>query len=200
MLTNTTKGHRLWHACSTVERMTWTAADSEDLARELAPALGSRWLHLEAVGQAAARLPLPGAESDAVVAAAWLHDIGYAPRLRRTGMHAIDGALFLDLLGAPTELVSLVAFHTGAEYEAHERGLVDQLIQFDPPSQHLLESLTYVDLTTDVDGQPVTVQERVHGILTRYEPQHPVHRAVTRSRAYLEACASRAAARLGQPM
>lgn len=180
--------------------MTWTASESKDVAHEFAVELGSRWIHLAAVGQAAARLPLADDEAEIVVAAAWLHDIGYAPRLHRTGMHAIDGALFLDLLGAPPELVSLVAFHTGAEYEADERGLVDRLIQFDPPSQHLLDALTYADLTTDVDGQSVTVQERLDGIFARYEPQHPVHRAVTRSRGYLEACAGRAAARLGQPM
>jgi HD superfamily phosphodiesterase len=180
--------------------MTWTASEAEDLARELAHELGSRWLHLEAVGQAAARLPLTDAEADIVVGSAWLHDIGYAPRLHRTGMHAIDGAVFLELLGAPRELVSLVAFHTGAEYEADERGLVDQLIQFDPPPQHLLDALTYADLITDVDGRSVTMQERLDGIFARYESQHPVHRAVTRSRSYLEACAGRAAARLGQPM
>ena len=135
----------------------------EDLAREFAHELGARWLHLEAVGRAAALLPLEEPDADAVVGAAWLHDIGYAPRLYRTGMHAVDGAMFLDLLGAPPELVSLVAFHTGAEYEAEERGLVDRMVQFDPPGQHLLDALTYVDLTTSLDGQPVTLKNAWRG-------------------------------------
>ena len=184
----------------TVDGVTWTPARCNELARDFADELDMRWVHLEAVGRAAAGLSLDSGMANLVVGAAWLHDIGYAPRLHRTGMHAIDGAMFLDLLGAPPELVSLVAFHSGAEYEAEERGLIDRMIQFDPPSQDLLDSLTYVDLTTDIDGTPVTVQGRLDGILARYEPQHPVHRAVTRSRGYLEACASRAGARLGQPI
>ena len=115
-------------------------------------------------------------------------------------MHAIDGALYLDRVGAPVEIVPLVAFHTGAEYEADERGLIDQLIQFDRPPQDLLDLLILADLVTDTAGRRLTVGERVDGIFARYEPQHPVHRAVTRSRSYLDECAARAASRTGYPM
>lgn len=118
--------------------------------------------------------------------AAWLHDIGYTDHLYRTGMHAVDGAMYLDLLGAPREVVSLVAFHTGAEFEAEERGLLDRLLPFDPPDEVALDLLTLADLTTSPHGERVTVEWRLDEILTRYEPQHPVHRAVTRGRAVLE--------------
>jgi hypothetical protein len=30
-----------------------------------------------------------------LIAAAWVHDIGYSPRLRRTGLHQLDGAAFV---------------------------------------------------------------------------------------------------------
>lgn len=140
-----------------------------------------------------------GASSD-VLCAAWLHDVGYAERLNRTGMHAIDGAMFLDLAGAPRGVVSLVAFHTGAEYEADERGLIDKLIQFDRPRQESLDLLVLADLVTGPDGRRLEVEERVDEIFSRYEPQHPVHRAVTRSRSYLEDCAARAAERTGYPI
>ncbi|ETB45782.1 metal-dependent phosphohydrolase, partial [Mycobacterium avium 10-5560] len=33
--------------------------------------------------------------ADCLVAAAWLHDIGYAPSVRRTGFHPLDGAEFV---------------------------------------------------------------------------------------------------------
>ena len=141
-----------------------------------------------------------GSGSWNLMPAAWLHDIGYAPDLLHTGMHAIDGALFLDRAGAPPEIVSLVAFHTGAEFEAEERGLVDALIQFDRPAQDDLDLLILADLLSGSAGERVILPERFDGIFARYEPQHPVHRAVTRSRPYLEECAKRAVARVGYPM
>jgi hypothetical protein len=36
-----------------------------------------------------------GADTDLLEAAAWLHDIGYAPGLAVTGLHALDGARYL---------------------------------------------------------------------------------------------------------
>ena len=96
--------------------------------------------------------------------------------------------------------MSLVAFHTGAEYEAEERGLVDKLIQFDRPRQEWIDILILADLVTGTHGERVTTDERLDHIFERYEPQHPVHRAVTRSREYLETCAGRAAERVGYPM
>ena len=33
--------------------------------------------------------------TDDLVAAAWLHDIGYAPELVETGFHPLDGARYL---------------------------------------------------------------------------------------------------------
>ena len=93
-----------------------------------------------------------------LVSAGWLHDIGYAPQLRDTGLHAVDGAAFLDRAGAPSELVSLVAFHTGAEFEAEERGLVDALLQFDRPAQEDLDVLILADLLSGPTGERVTVE------------------------------------------
>jgi len=66
----------------------------------LAGALPQRWRHVQSVarraGWAADRLSLP----EDLVAAAWLHDIGYAPGLAVTGFHPLDGARFLRRAGA----------------------------------------------------------------------------------------------------
>lgn len=180
--------------------MSWTVADCEHLAAELLGGDGDRWLHVERVAATADELARLGRLGPNVLPAAWLHDIGYGPELLQTGMHAIDGALFLDRSGAPAEIVSLVAFHTGAEFEAEERGMVDALAQFDRPEQEALDLLILADLLSGSAGERVSLPERFDGIFGRYEPQHPVHRAVTRSRPYLEECAKRAAARVGYPM
>src|SRR6476659_7672817 len=105
-----------------------------------------------------------------------LHDIGYAAEFRQTGMHAIDGARYLRSVDAPEEVVSLVAFHTGAEYEADERGLAHELSRFDRPRQDLLDALILADLTTGPLGQTVSVAERLDDIFDRYRPDDAVHR------------------------
>jgi hypothetical protein len=185
---------------STLAGMAWDSTDARRLAAELLSGAGDRWLHVQQVARTVEDLAGEADVPGDVLAAAWLHDIGYAPELVMTGMHAVDGAAFLDRAGAPTGVVSLVAFHTGAEFEADERGLVDALAQFDRPEQDELDLLILADLVTSPTGERVAVRERLEEILKRYEPQHPVHRAVTRSRPYLEECAARASARVGHPM
>ncbi|WP_211283983.1 hypothetical protein [Phycicoccus duodecadis] len=133
-----------------------------------------------------------GVDDDPVVSAAWLHDVGYAPMARDSGLHALDGATYLAGLGADAVVVSLVAFHTGAEYEAEERGLARELAAIPRPEQGLLDALILADLTVSPTGELVAVSARLDEIVARYPGGDPVHRAVLRSRAYLEACCERA--------
>jgi len=44
--------------------------------------------------------------------------VGYAPALAWTGFHPVDGAKFARESGFSELIVSLVAFHSGAEFEA----------------------------------------------------------------------------------
>lgn len=72
--------------------------------------------------------------------AAWLHDVGYAPSLAQTGFHRVDGARFLRARGVPEVVVALVAHHTGAVFEAEQRGLdVELLAEFALPPVELLD-------------------------------------------------------------
>ena len=65
-----------------------------------------------------------GEDAELVEAAAWLHDIGYAPDLHDTGFHPLDGARYLrDVEGADPLLCRMVAHHSCALTEAEERGL-----------------------------------------------------------------------------
>lgn len=177
----------------------WTTEHARGLASEHLAGLGSRWQHVQAVGALAERLRDQADVADLIVSAAWLHDIGYAEGLARTGFHSIDGANYLQDLGAPTELVALVAHHTGALYEAEERGLGAELARLPIPDAANLDVLTFVDLCTGPDGSPMLPQDRLAEIFGRYGPDHPVNRAVTRSRAVLLASAERARGRLGLP-
>ena len=131
-----------------------------DVARRLAHArltpLPRRWAHTIGVAAAAQQLSrdLAPAGRVAVTAAAWLHDIGYAPTLVDTGFHPLDGARFLRHAGFHPVVVSLVAHHTGADSEAYERGLFAELGEFPYVLRPVLDVLTTADLTTSPDGSP----------------------------------------------
>jgi HD superfamily phosphodiesterase len=127
--------------------------------------------------------PVLGADADLLDAAAWLHDIGYAPRLATTGLHALDGARYLrDTQHADTMLCRLVAHHTCAIIEAEERGLADILsLEFEPAPQILSSALTYCDITTSPDGEHVTAEQRLAEIQQRYGTGHLVSRSIQRA-------------------
>ncbi|MFV2195556.1 phosphohydrolase [Nocardiopsis sp. LOL_012] len=130
-----------------------------------------------------------GADADLVEASAWLHDIGYSPELALTGFHPLDGARYLrDVQGADPALVSLVAYHSCAVVEAAERGMPGLLEgEFAHPGDGLLDALTYSDMTTGPDGVHLPVERRLAEILKRYQPDHVVHRSITRSSPLLTA-------------
>lgn len=136
---------------------------------------------------AASAALLAPAEADLARAAAWVHDIGYASGLVDTGCHAIDGARHLRRLVAPNTLVGLVAYHSGAEHEAAQRQLGEELAEFPRPPEHLLDLLTYADMTVDIDGLTTTVGDRLEGIFDRYATDDPVHVSVDDARTDLVA-------------
>jgi putative nucleotidyltransferase with HDIG domain len=162
---------------------------AEDTARTLLEsALPSRWAHSQGVAAQARRLaPLLGADTELVTAAAWLHDIGYAPAVNDTGFHPLDGARYLrDLERADHRLCRLVANHSGAMVEAAERGLAHELArEFEPVRRDLADALSYCDMTTGPQGQHMSVEQRLADIHARYGPGHHVSRAITRSTPHL---------------
>ncbi|GGS73305.1 metal-dependent phosphohydrolase, HD subdomain protein [Planobispora rosea] len=158
-------------------------------ARELARTileepLPRRWAHSQGVAaKAEALAPILEEEADLLIAAAWLHDIGYAPDLVDTGFHPLDGARYLrDVVKADDRLCRLVAHHTCAVNEARNRDLFDALTsEFDQERPELVEALTYCDMTTGPDGVPLDVTERLAEIHSRYGPEHLVSRSITAS-------------------
>ena len=88
-------------------------------------------------------------------------------------------------------VVSLVAYHTGAVFEARERGLSDTLAKFVEPPDFLLDVLTCADMTTSPDGSQVRADDRLSEILSRYAEDDPVHRAITLSAPTLLAAVAR---------
>src|SRR5271166_3872468 len=121
--------------------MNTLASWAQQLARALLQEpLPRRWTHVQGVAARARSLaPVLGADGGLLEAAAWLHDIGYAPGLAATGFHPLDGARYLrDTEHADIMLCRLVAHHTCAIIEAGERGLAEVLgLEFEPAPQEL---------------------------------------------------------------
>jgi putative nucleotidyltransferase with HDIG domain len=157
--------------------MNTLASWAEQLARALLKEpLPRRWAHSQGVAALARGLaPVLGADADLLEAAAWMHDIGYAPGLTLTGPHQLDGARYLrDAQHADALLYRLVAHHSCAIIEAGERGLADILsYEFEPAPYALSSVLTCRDMTTSPGGELVLVEQRLAEIHDRYGPRAP---------------------------
>lgn len=174
---------------------------ARDLAQDhLETPLPRRWAHTQGVARQARTLaPILGDQADLLEAAAWLHDIGYAPDLVVTGFHPLDGARYLrDAHHADDHLCCLVAHHSCAMMEARERGIADLLVdEFGATPPNLAEALIYCDMTTSPDGDYLPVEERLAEILSRYGDGHLVTRSITRSSPSLIDAVHRVSAELG---
>jgi hypothetical protein len=131
--------------------------------------LPGRWAHTNGVAAAAQVVASGLSEVDrgALVAAAWLHDVGYAPGLARSGFHPLDGARWLAALGEG-RLAGLVAHHTGARVEAGRRGLGRELSAFEDENSIVSAGLVLCDLTTGPSGQRMRPDERLADIERRH--------------------------------
>lgn len=175
----------------------WAALNAERL---LSP-LGNRWRHVREVAKQARRVAgaVPPGDRDLLVAAAYLHDIGYAPLLAATGFHPLDGARWIRDSGPGGRLARLVAHHSCAISEARVRGLDEALLaEFKPEESATYDALVYCDMTTGPTGNAVLFEDRVHEIRQRYGPGHEVTVALESSYPCLATCCERTSGRLAE--
>lgn len=161
---------------------------AERLARELLEPLGDRWRHTQGVAARASGLAdaVPDDDRELLVIAAWLHDVGYAPVLAKVRFHPIDGARFLTGRGADRRLCALIAHHSAAAVEAEERGLIAELATWECEKGPVADALWMADMTTGPRGEQFSYADRLAEILSRYQPESPVARAMKRARPEVE--------------
>lgn len=130
--------------------------------------------------RAARSLRLPGARRRLLLAAAWLHDVGYAlpgPH------HAIAGARALRLAGHE-HLARIVAHHSNAAERARLDGLPPVEAEFPrPQGDHalVLALLDVSDLVTGPRGERVDPAGRLAGVVERHGPDSPSVAALVRN-------------------
>src|ERR1044072_4507417 len=99
----------------------WTLAE-----RLLARDLPRRWAHVQGVARVGAhvgRVLLAADDQELLVAAALLHDIGYAPALVDSGYPPLDGARFVLRERGSRRLAELLANHFAAPVVSAGRGV-----------------------------------------------------------------------------
>src|SRR5436305_3071589 len=166
-------------------------------ATSLLSPLGNRWLHVQGVVERAKEVGgiLSQYDRPYLIAAAYLHDIGYAPELQKTGFHPLDGALYLRSLGKE-RLASLVAHHSEARFEARLRGCEAELASFPRERSAVADALTYCDLTTDPMGECISLKERAKEVSARYGESDVVAQALRLSIPYVGLAIARTERRL----
>jgi HD superfamily phosphodiesterase len=176
-----------------VDVVVWSSNEAQRALRSL----GARWAHTQAVAERAVEIGGVVAVEDRpmLVAAAYLHDIGYAAELAATGFHPLDGAVWLRSQGCE-RLANLVAHHSGARFEAAARGYEQRLAGFIEEQSAVADALTYCDLTSGPNGERISVACRLNEIQARYGPASPVTQAINAAADTLRAAVARTQARL----
>jgi len=149
--------------------------------RFLARDLPRRWAHVQGVARTGAhvgRVLLAADDQELLVAAALLHDIGYAPALVRSGYHPLDGARFVLRERGSRRLANLVANHSAARLVAEIRGFGDELSAYPDECSVLRDALWYSDMRTSPAGVPVTFGVRIEDIRLRHGPGSDLVRAL----------------------
>ena len=123
-------------------------------------------------------------------------DIGYGFRLRDSGFHPRDGAVYLRREGWPAPVCDLVAHHSGSRFVARIRGLEDRLSEFNFVEDALSDALTVPDNTAGPNGTMMTLDERLRDKLKRHGPDSPNAATGSERDDYIRAAARRVADRL----
>jgi hypothetical protein len=153
-----------------------------------------RWHHVCGVGVKAERISKAlfregSRDRDVLIAAGYVHDIGYAPGLNHTGLHQLDGARFIERLG-DHRLAALVAHHSEARFEIGLRGYEGELSKYSREDTKVYDALVYCDLTTSPDGTPVAFADRVREVYERYG-EGDISRALRMAEPYLKVAVDR---------
>lgn len=173
---------------------------AEALTRRLLDENPSRLDHSAGVAARARTLTSTVAsdDRDILVAAAWLHDIGYSTLVRQSGFHPLDGAHYLRRHGWPIVVCDLVAHHSGSRFVAAVRDLTSELAEFAYLENPLSDALTVSDKTTGTDGAELDLDARIRGMLRRHDPASPGARAHAEREPYFRAAFARVEHRLGR--
>ncbi len=173
---------------------------SQDCARTLLESHApSAWERSSLAAAQAARVveALDRPRGEMIISAAWLHAIGEAPSIPRTGFAAVDGAVHLLAEGWPTPVVNLVAHQGQARLIAPAYDATERLALFDRIQGWPSDILDY-SITMSLTGSPEADPETCVRLAARALP--PSLRITARDRAERERRLRRAVDRVNSAL
>lgn len=128
-------------------------------------------------------------EKNHLIQASLLHDLGYSDRLNKVDFHPVDGFNYLKESGFDDTVYKLVLYHSYSDVLCMQTrpSLYHYYIEntLTSKEKELLDILSLSDFTSDVEGTPVSLRERLEGILERHG-NSDVYRHAEMVVAYLE--------------
>ena len=158
--------------------------DAQNLAQTLLADDPTRLAHVRGAGTIAGLVTgaLHVDQPEIIVAAAWLHDIGYAPAIARTGFHPVDGALFLAREGWPDPVVLMVAHHSHAAILAPHYGVQHHMALLEHVRGPADDIITFSDLRAGPNGLGAEPRDRVDDMRRRHANSTVVPHAIREAR------------------
>lgn len=168
------------------------------LAAVVLAELPDRWEHTRAVAAQAEAVSgtVEPADRAVLVAAAWLHDIGYGAQARDTGLHSLDGARLAERRGWPPRIAALIAQHSGARYIVGGLGFAEALSVYADEGSAVTDALLYADQTTGPRGETWPADRRVAESVRRHGPGSANAKVAAQRSAYLLEAVARVQARM----
>ncbi len=164
------------------QHMVPSRTEALDLSHRLLADQGTRYQHVRRASDVAQRdlaVLFTAEDHRLLVAAAAVHDIGYAPEIAHTGFHPVDGGHYLLRQGYSHRLAALVAHHSHADLLAPDASTRLLLQPFEREASLLADALAYADMHSDLSGEPILPERRISDI----ERRHPSPNARRRTAA-----------------
>ena len=168
------------------------------LASDLLADLPDRWMHTKAVAAQAQAVSatVAAADQEVLVAAAWLHDVGYSAAAVDTGFHSVDGARLVESRGWSPRIAALIAHHSGARFIVGAAGYIEALNAYPDEASAVTDALLYADQTTGPRGERWSASERIQESVRRHGPGSVNAKVAAQRSAYMVEAVARVQARL----
>lgn len=147
----------------------------DNLAASVFPKGSTRLNHMCRASKMATRiaeqLKLSEKDSRKLITAALFHDVGYSEKLKRTGFHPLDGAVFLAHLGVEDEIIETVLWHSSTIHDIEVmpeiKSYYDHLTPR-PEDSFLLKAVSMCDFRSSPVGEAFSFGQRISELKERY--------------------------------
>lgn len=145
------------------------------LAASCFPAGSTRLEHMRCASNMAARIAkqcsLSAENQKKLITAALYHDVGYSNKLKRTGFHPLDGAIFLAYQKTDEEIIEAVLWHSSTIHDITFMPEIKAIYDKLPPrpeNSFLLKAVSFCDFRSSPIGEAFSFGQRINELKSRF--------------------------------